>query len=593
MTGRVEGPAPAAELPSQRLARGSNGPVGWWWVGVNALVFGLLGWLYLFLSHPHEDAYILFRYVENLLAGHGFSYSTPYAPAEGATDFLWLLALTAVTGLGLPVALAALVLNTAGAGLWTYSLLGVWRRCLGVPTSSPWTVASVLVLPLTLPALSAYGGFSTMLYVGLTAWALFLTLTLRGRRLAWIPWVGLALGLFRPDGVILGVGFTVVALVRAVRQRAVGPFLASAAAAAVAGLGYFAWRAWYFGHLLPLPLYVKQHYDPALTVSRGGHLLGTHLPFLPGLWPTVVFVGRFVSPLLLSLGVLLAWDKTWSRRRRLLIAALPVVAHGVVLAFAHLSQNFHSRFHGPEFAVLFLVWAGLSLEAARRLSPRRRLPRLALRGAHVAILLYCVALTVPRLEAMWLQWDYIDVFPVRLAEMTTGEDDAVITEAGRMAYWTSMELTDLVGLNTPATALRPLSREEVGAEDPEMVFFHPTWMADPRPVGFFLGPVRGLSPAQLRAVMVPVFGGRSMSEVTEYSDRYFPARVAAMSAADYLLAHADRYRIYAVAYRTDMHVYGFRRDAFDQEAIEAALVETSRPENHRSYLDLVGLAPGG
>jgi len=45
----------------------------------------------LTLGHPHEDAYILFRYAENLAAGHGIVFNVGGPRAEGATDFLHLL----------------------------------------------------------------------------------------------------------------------------------------------------------------------------------------------------------------------------------------------------------------------------------------------------------------------------------------------------------------------------------------------------------------------------------------------------------------------------------------------------------------------
>jgi hypothetical protein len=54
-----------------------------------------------------EDAYISFRYVENLLDGHGLVYNIGER-VEGFTHPLWLLLITPPTALGIPVRLSAL-----------------------------------------------------------------------------------------------------------------------------------------------------------------------------------------------------------------------------------------------------------------------------------------------------------------------------------------------------------------------------------------------------------------------------------------------------------------------------------------------------
>jgi hypothetical protein len=71
----------------------------------------------LYTRHPHEDAYILFRYAEHLAAGLGIVYNPGGPPTEGATDFLWLVLLAGLVRAGADVAVAAVWLNALGAAL--------------------------------------------------------------------------------------------------------------------------------------------------------------------------------------------------------------------------------------------------------------------------------------------------------------------------------------------------------------------------------------------------------------------------------------------------------------------------------------------
>ena len=52
--------------------------------------FALVASYLLRQGHPHEDAFILFVYAENMAAGNGIVYFAGGGPAEGATDFLWM-----------------------------------------------------------------------------------------------------------------------------------------------------------------------------------------------------------------------------------------------------------------------------------------------------------------------------------------------------------------------------------------------------------------------------------------------------------------------------------------------------------------------
>ena len=57
---------------------------------LTSLAFFAMGCWILVTGNLHEDAYILFTYVDNVTSGNGIVYYEGGEHAEGATDFLWL-----------------------------------------------------------------------------------------------------------------------------------------------------------------------------------------------------------------------------------------------------------------------------------------------------------------------------------------------------------------------------------------------------------------------------------------------------------------------------------------------------------------------
>ncbi|HEV3191127.1 MAG TPA: hypothetical protein VGY54_11550, partial [Polyangiaceae bacterium] len=176
---------------------------------LSAVGFFAVGALTLWRRQPDEDAYILFRYAEHVARGAGIVFNASGPHAEGATDFLWLLMLSGLNALGLDVAIAALVLNSAGAGLAGYLFtLAMDRSGL---SRTPRTIALALV-PLCVLSLSAataaYGGFSSMLYSALVLAGLHAGLEANARAILWVPFLALTLGVFRPEGALIGVAIT-------------------------------------------------------------------------------------------------------------------------------------------------------------------------------------------------------------------------------------------------------------------------------------------------------------------------------------------------------------------------------------------------
>lgn len=70
-------------------------------IAIAALALGVTAWFVAQRAWSlYDDAYIYFRYADNLLAGHGFRWNVADAPVEGFTGPLYLVVLTAAGALG-------------------------------------------------------------------------------------------------------------------------------------------------------------------------------------------------------------------------------------------------------------------------------------------------------------------------------------------------------------------------------------------------------------------------------------------------------------------------------------------------------------
>ena len=126
--------------------------------------------LYLLSSgHLHEDAYILYIYAESLAQGNGIAYFPGGAPAEGATDFLWMVMLASANYLGLDVALAAGLLNGLGLGAIVLLAGQLLAPALGRHWFYPGSAVIFLVALFSQIAQASLAGFSTALYCAFVA----------------------------------------------------------------------------------------------------------------------------------------------------------------------------------------------------------------------------------------------------------------------------------------------------------------------------------------------------------------------------------------------------------------------------------------
>src|SRR3954447_19640423 len=82
--------------------------------GVLSITLPLLFLCAYLYTIPSEDAVILYGYARNLATRGVITYSVHQIPIEGATDFLWMVAIAGLKFIGVDEFASALLLNVLG-----------------------------------------------------------------------------------------------------------------------------------------------------------------------------------------------------------------------------------------------------------------------------------------------------------------------------------------------------------------------------------------------------------------------------------------------------------------------------------------------
>jgi hypothetical protein len=239
----------------------------------NAILLSILLLAALHVAHffaDVEDAYISYRYAENLAAGHGLVFN-PGERVEGYTNFLWVVLLACCRLLGAPVPATAQWLGFFLA-LGTVAVAAdVGRR---LPPRRWWSGLPAGLLVAANPGVAAWAasGLESALFCFLAILTVDLwTVERESRRFPWKwPLAACLAGMARPEGVLLfvvalGTWCAGATAPRKPLGRAAGEPLAVFLAL---GAPYFLWRWSYYGALLPNTYAAKSGFD-SLVLRHG------------------------------------------------------------------------------------------------------------------------------------------------------------------------------------------------------------------------------------------------------------------------------------------------------------------------------------
>jgi len=356
-----------------------------------------------------DDAFITFRYAQNLLAGEGLVYN-PGEQVLGTTTPIYTLLLSGlaafVGGSRADFPLLALLVNAVADGVtcWMLPRLGerLGFRAAGIATGLVWAIAPWSVT-------FAIGGLETSVLVGLATATFYLHLTHR-------PVGAAAAGAFalltRPDALLF---LGPLAIGRALQIRKAAPPLRSGELFAF-GAPFVAWVAWslaYFGSPIPQSLFAKtvayqipaeaglvrllQHYATPFLEHEllGAGWIRVGIVLYPALfligalgatranrevWPFLAYPGLYLLVFAVANPLLLRWYLT---------PPLPMYFLGLFMGVSKVSKDIRSRAPLLLFAALAVAatasgWALTPDHGARRPAPKMAFIELELLYEHAA-----------------------------------------------------------------------------------------------------------------------------------------------------------------------------------------------------------------
>ena len=420
---------------------------------------------------PAEDALMLMRYATHIVGGHGIVWNIGDKPVEGATDFLYLIALSAwmkITGLGAILGARLLLAISHVAGVLV--LYGAARRIAGAGRVTA-TLLSVY-MALGLGIVHTGNGFSSPFYglMALLAWCFALQVFERGSTTArCVGFAAFALitGLTRPDGVLLAI-FMTAALLYGLRGASARIVLITVSVFAVFGGAYFAWRFHYFGHLLPNPFYKK----------GGGHLYFDTLK---------LSITSVVKLLMLVLPVFVLGLVVPVTRRLAVFSLIPVVGFACIWVLLSNENNYGMRFQYVVLPMSLLSAAAL----VRRLQDWFAVRELAGDGRAERSLGFAVPAwgwvlaVATMLLGIHLYWHSLVFGPelvgtgaYRIATGLSQYEDRhytmVVTEAGVIPYFSRWRAIDAWGLNDSEIVhdKQGLTPAYLDQNHPAIIMFH-------------------------------------------------------------------------------------------------------------------------
>jgi arabinofuranosyltransferase len=417
-----------------------------------------------------DDAYITFRYAENLALHGELTYNLGEPHVEGYTGIALPALLAAAMRLGLPPDIVDKTL-----GILAYFVTALFLFLTGQRLElHPVVTAAMVLLYLTIPVgfTHAVAGLETTMFaasVTVSLWALVRALQIvsgRARSETVLLFAILVCTLIRPEGVVVA-GLSVIVLaidrLRMGKSGLLSLFLRIVVFYAVPLSVYLIWKMNYYGSLLPNSYYVKLA-DGFDDVS---------INELKKFWDRYM---SFIAIAAALLWLVPAWH--YLRRRKpvddiatksvdLLVLGFVVLLHVVVLykyAQSHLWMNYSFRFSThiyPAFLLAVGILADRGLRTTVHSFPQT---------SRVAALLVIAAATISLVEVYrhlehlpgefrfaagyvtLLNEEHIPAGHFIRQHVPSDEWLVTVIDAGAIPYYAGNKTVDLGGLNEPVVA---------------------------------------------------------------------------------------------------------------------------------------------
>jgi len=372
-------------------------------------------YIFLFWSYSIDDAFITFRYAENLADGHGLTMNPGDAPVEAYSNFLWLLLLSLLYKIGLPIYWAAKVIGVVCA----YSASLVWFNYSLKNQNQDRKYIAVLFLVIPFITFWSVSGLEFGLYCLLLS--LFITSFWNRYRLSSFH-AGL-LVLIRPEAILIILAALTLDyfISRESRPPKISNTINILSVTLIVFLTLTIFRWYYFGYPLPNTIYAK-----SVLTSHGFLQLTKGMILLLPL--TILFCVALIKNI-----------TNPDRSPKVILSGSIFIIIALISCLADAVMNFHFRYMTPFLPFFILV----ALNGFSSIKGQTRKIVLS-----IAIILFSISPIYGILNKIDYEKiiigsqdkviDFINRQPVNL--------EVSITDVGRIPYYTEANFNDLWGL---------------------------------------------------------------------------------------------------------------------------------------------------
>lgn len=452
-------------------------PISLAFLVTGVVVFLLFCWLLFPLTV--DDAYISYRYSDNLASGHGLVWNVGETPVEGYTNFLWVVVGAGVLKFGMPI-LAFMKSLGVLLGLTAVLLMYLITRRISAPGTYS-IMPAILLAVMPSFVLWSVAGLETALFVALLLASLYFFIREEqappATRSAYLSApLMLLLALTRPEGIVvfgLLAGTRVLLWLRDPQpRRDIVGYVLWALAFGFLWIVYFAWRWSYFGFPFPNTAYVKVQSGLATIAGQiGVYLVPYALRLFPFVLLAIYALGRksrmqradvYILAALSGLFVLNLVSSDWMPGHRLALPMTPLI---LLLARDPLETVFCAMWNGSWRQRLSSAAISLSLIVFAMA------PMLYTANLFHRVLATQMDMSIYRWSTEMksiVDGQYVQVGEW-LAENAPADASVVAANVGAIGFLSHLKVIDMIGLTDATIARNGWTVDYLLAQNPEFI----------------------------------------------------------------------------------------------------------------------------
>jgi arabinofuranosyltransferase len=429
----------------------------WWFLGAVITVLTIVAWTNRFVQ---DDAFITFRYADNLVRGNGLVFNVGER-VEGYTNFLWTLMMS------VPIALKLDPVPTSyaiGLVCFIVSLLLTYQLCLLMFRSKAAAILAVVLLG-TNYTFSAYatGGLETQLQTALLTGCVFLCFRIlkatspSARSLLGLSLLYSAAILTRMDSLIFVFVLSLVLLKHIWwgdfdnKERMLSTSLLLLPMFLVIG-SWLVWKQAYYGDILPNSYHVKV--GGGSSIIRG---VMYEYHFIRSYWLfAFIFLGLAFT------------HKFIEHRSRELFTVMTIIALWAMYTVKVGGDFMEFRFWVPILPLVFILISWMVWCLIHQKEVRVGLVALAIGGAIFHMVRYETVQEIGSIDELkrYIEsprdnWPGIGRTLGQLFDEQDGNVAIAVTPAGAIPYYSRLKTVDMLGINDKYVARNGVDVSEI------------------------------------------------------------------------------------------------------------------------------------